>query len=71
MKKKYFLPFWVALMLGFLSCNESNEEPVVVNPFDTISVSSNDARDKIVVITRKVIRRLPLSTVIATISFVP
>lgn len=51
MKKSYFLPLGVALILGFVSCNEANEEPVVVNPFDTISVSSNDARDKIVVIS--------------------
>lgn len=51
MKKKYFLPLLVALVLGFVSCNEANEEPVVVNPFDTISISSNDARDKIVVIS--------------------
>lgn len=51
MKKSYFLPLGVALILGFVSCNEANEEPVVVNPFDTISVSSNEARDKIVVIS--------------------
>lgn len=51
MKKNYFLPLLVALVLGFVSCNETNEEPDVINPFDTISVSSNDARDKIVVIS--------------------
>ncbi len=51
MKKNYFLPLLVALVLGFVSCNEANEEPVVVNPFDTISVSTNDVRDKIVVIS--------------------
>ncbi len=51
MKKNYFLPLLVVLVLGFVSCNEANEEPVVVNPFDTISVSTNDVRDKIVVIS--------------------
>lgn len=51
MKKNYFLPLLVALILGFVSCNETNEEPDVINPFDTVSVSSNDVRDKIVVIS--------------------
>jgi UDP-2,3-diacylglucosamine pyrophosphatase LpxH len=50
--KKYLLPpLLVALILGFVSCDKTDSEPIVVNPFDTISVSSNDVRDKIVVIS--------------------
>lgn len=51
MKKNYFLPLLVALVLGFVSCNKTDEDPIVVNPFDIMSVSSNDTRDKIVIIS--------------------
>lgn len=52
MKKNYFLLLMFAFF-SLVSCNEPKpEDPVVAtNPFDTISVSSNNERDKIVIIS--------------------
>lgn len=50
MKKNYFLLLFVALPLLFGSCNPS-DELLSENPFDTLTVSSNSLRDKIVVIS--------------------
>lgn len=51
MKKNYFVFLFVVCTLSLVSCSNDNEEPIVPNPFDTISVSSNNDRDKILVIS--------------------
>ncbi|MEA4982680.1 MAG: metallophosphoesterase [Paludibacter sp.] len=51
MKKNYFLFLSVALTLFLVSCNNDVDGTVAVNPFDTISVNSNNQREKIVVIS--------------------
>ncbi|MBN2659868.1 MAG: metallophosphoesterase [Tannerellaceae bacterium] len=51
MKKIYFLLLVAASALSLISCSKSNEEPSSKNPFDVISESSNNTRDKIVVIS--------------------
>ena len=50
MKKNYFLLLLVTAALHLLSCT-TYEETVSDNPFDTISANTNNARDKIVVIS--------------------
>lgn len=50
MKKNYFLLLLVTVALHLLSCT-TYEETVSDNPFDTISANTNNARDKIVVIS--------------------
>lgn len=51
MKKSYFLFLSVALTICLMSCNNDVDGTVAVNPFDTISVNSNNQREKIVVIS--------------------
>ena len=50
-KKSYFLFSLVTLVFIMLSCKDNEEITIATNPFDIISESSNDARDKIVVIS--------------------
>ena len=50
MKKHYLLLLGLA-SLSLVSCHKTPIEPSVTNPFDTISVSSNTDRDKIVIIS--------------------
>lgn len=51
MKKIYFVFLLVACIFSWVSCTNDKEETVAPNPFDTISVSANDKRDKVVVIS--------------------
>lgn len=50
MNRKAVFLLWIAALLVFGSCNTKNDD-TTINPFDTMSVSSNSARDKIVVIS--------------------
>lgn len=50
MSRKTGLLLWITALLVLGSCKTNNED-TIINPFDTMSVSSNDARDKIVVIS--------------------
>ena len=50
-KKSCFLFSLVTLVFLMLSCKDNEETTIATNPFDIISESSNDARDKIVVIS--------------------
>lgn len=50
MRKPYFLLLGL-VSLSFMSCHKTPIKPVGTNPFDTISVSSNTDRDKIVIIS--------------------
>lgn len=51
MKKNYFVFLLVASTFSWVSCSNNKEETVAPNAFDTISVSANSARDKIVIIS--------------------
>lgn len=51
MKKNNYLFLSVALMLCLASCNNDVDGTASVNPFDSISVNSNNKREKIVVIS--------------------
>lgn len=51
MKKNYFLSVGLAMALLFASCNPADVESGSGNPFDTLAVSANELRDKIVVIS--------------------
>lgn len=50
MKQVFFTLLLIASVLGFISCNSDNDKKAK-NPFDTSTVSSNDQRNKIVVIS--------------------
>jgi UDP-2,3-diacylglucosamine pyrophosphatase LpxH len=51
MKKIYFVLLLLACAFSLVSCDNDNEETIVPNPFDTISESSNNERDKILIIS--------------------
>ncbi len=51
MKKIYFVLLLVVSALNLVSCGKTDEETVSTNPFDTISESSSNERDKMVVIS--------------------
>jgi len=51
MKKRYLVFLCIASSLCVMSCSKTNEGSVTANPFDTTSESSNNVRDKIVVIS--------------------
>lgn len=50
MKKTGYWLLWIASAFIFGSCN-SNDDDIVTNPFDIISESSNNEREKIIVIS--------------------
>lgn len=51
MKKIFFNILWISLILTFVSCNSKETPENAANPFDIISDSDNDERNKIVVIS--------------------
>lgn len=51
MKRTNLLLLLVASVFMFVSCNSNDDEDMVPNPFDMMSASSNNERDKIVVIS--------------------
>lgn len=51
MKKIYYVMLLAAAAFNFMSCSQDENILVSTNPFDTISVSNNNNRDKIVIIS--------------------
>ncbi len=50
MNRKAVFLLWIATLLVFASCKTNSEDPKI-NSFDTMSVSNNSERDKIVIIS--------------------
>lgn len=50
-RKIYFLLLLTASVFNWVSCSKTDEENVSINPFDSISESANNERDKILVIS--------------------
>ncbi|MEN6455396.1 MAG: metallophosphoesterase [Prolixibacteraceae bacterium] len=51
MKKTGFVLFWIASAFILASCDSNDDDDLAPNPFDNMSMSSNNERDKIVVIS--------------------
>lgn len=51
MKRKGLNLLWAISAFALGACSSSSNDPALVNPFDTISVSDNSVREKIVVIS--------------------
>lgn len=50
-KRNYFRLLLLASIISFTSCDSTNDDPDAQNPFDNTYMSSNDKREKIVVIS--------------------
>ena len=51
MRKFNFMLMMLASVFTMGSCSSNNDDPVSTNPFDNMSESSNNERDKIVIIS--------------------